>query len=266
MIVYKSPEEIGKMRRAGRIVAGTIERVLAAVRPNVTTAELDSVAEEYIREQGATPSFKGYGGGAGAGRVPFPASICTSINDEIVHGIPSAERSVDEGDLLKLDFGAIWEGFHGDSAVTVIVGEPASADADKLVRATEEALEAGISQIRPGGRLSDIGAAVEQVARGAGFEVVREYVGHGIGRNLHEDPQIPNYGKSGRGPVLKPGLVVAVEPMVNVGGPETRMLKDFWTVVTADGSLSAHFEHTLWCTAAGPVVLTAPEGQAMAAA
>lgn len=258
MIIYKSPEEIGKMRRAGRIVAGTIERVLAAVTPKVTTAALDAVAEEYIREQGATPSFKGYGGGAGAGRVPFPASICTSINDEIVHGIPSAERSVDEGDLLKLDFGAIWEGFHGDSAVTVIVGEPRSAEADKLVRVTEEALEAGIAQIRPGGRLSDIGAAVEQVARGAGFEVVREYVGHGIGRNMHEDPQVPNYGRPGRGPVLKPGLVVAVEPMVNAGGWETSLLPDGWTVVTEDGSLSAHFEHTIAVTEGGHEVLTAP--------
>jgi methionyl aminopeptidase len=257
VIFYKSPEEIDKMRRAGRIVAGTIERVLAAVTPKVTTAALDAVAEEYIREQGATPSFKGYGGGAGAGRVPFPASICTSINDEIVHGIPSSERSVDEGDLLKLDFGAIWEGFQGDSAVTVIVGEPRSAEADKLVRVTEEALDAGIAQIRPGGRLSDIGAAVEQVARGAGFEVVREYVGHGIGRNMHEDPQIPNYGKPGRGPVLKPGLVVAVEPMVNVGGWETSVLPDGWTVVTEDGSLSAHFEHTIAVTEDGHEVLTA---------
>lgn len=257
MIIYKSPEEIDKMRRAGRIVAGTIERVLAAVTPKVTTAALDAVAEEYIREQGATPSFKGYGGGAGAGRVPFPASICTSINDEIVHGIPSPERSVDEGDLLKLDFGAIWEGFQGDSAVTVIVGEPRSAEADKLVRVTEEALEAGIAQIRPGGRLSDIGAAVEQVARGAGFEVVREYVGHGIGRNLHEDPQIPNYGEPGRGPLIKPGLVVAVEPMVNIGGWETRVLADDWTVVTEDGSLSAHFEHTIAVTEDGREILTA---------
>jgi methionyl aminopeptidase len=257
MIDYKSPEEIDKMRRAGRIVAGTIERVLAAVTPKVTTATLDAVAEEYIREQGATPSFKGYGGGAGTGRVPFPASICTSINDEIVHGIPSAQRSVVEGDLLKLDFGAIWEGFHGDSAVTIIVGEPRSAEADKLVRVTEEALEAGIAQIRPGGRLSDIGAAVEQVARGAGFEVVREYVGHGIGRNMHEDPQIPNYGKPGRGPVLKPGLAVAVEPMVNIGGWETSVLPDGWTVVTEDGSLSAHFEHTIAVTEDGHEVLTA---------
>jgi methionyl aminopeptidase len=255
VIVYKSPEDLDRMRRAGRIVAGTIERVLEAVRPNVSTAELDAVAEAHIQDQGATPSFKGYGGNGG--RVPFPASICTSINEEIVHGIPSTGRRVTEGDLLKLDFGAIWQGFHGDSAVTVIVGDPPSAEADKLVRVTEEALEAGIAQIRPGGRLSDIGAAVEQVALGAGFEVVREYVGHGIGRNLHEEPQIPNYGRPGRGPVLKPGLVLAVEPMVNVGGWETRVLSDGWTVVTEDGSLSAHFEHTIAVTEDGHEVLTA---------
>jgi methionyl aminopeptidase len=255
VILYKSPEELDRMRRAGRIVAGTIDRVLEAVRPNVSTAELDAVAESYIQDQGATPSFKGYGGNSG--RAPFPASICTSINEEIVHGIPSTERRVTAGDLLKLDFGAIWQGFQGDSAVTVIVGDPPSAEADKLVRVTEEALEAGIAQIRPGGRLSDIGAAVEQVARGAGFEVVREYVGHGIGRSMHEDPQIPNYGRPGRGPVLKPGLVVAVEPMVNVGGWETRVLPDGWTVVTEDGSLSAHFEHTIAVTQDGHEVFTA---------
>ena len=171
MILYKSPDELDRMRRAGRIVAGTIDRVLSKVRVGVTTAELDAEAEAYILEQGALPSFKGYGGGGG--RVPFPAVICTSLNEEIVHGIPSPTRSVASGDLLKLDFGAIWEGFHADSAVTVIVGEPVSAEAEKLVRVTEEALEAGIAQIRPGGRLTDIGAAVEQVAGGAGFEVVR---------------------------------------------------------------------------------------------
>jgi methionyl aminopeptidase len=255
VIVYKSPEEIDKMRRAGRIVAGTIDRVLAEVRVGITTAELDAVAEAFILEQGAVPSFKGYGGGGG--RVSFPAVIFTSLNEEIVHGIPSSERVVAEGDLLKLDFGAIWEGFHGDSAVTVIVGEPVSAEAEKLVRVTEEALEAGIAQIRPGGRLTDIGAAVEQVARGAGFEVVREYVGHGIGRAMHEDPQVPNYGRPGRGPELKPGLVVAVEPMVNIGGWETRQLADGWTVVTEDGSLSAHFEHTIAVLEDGHEVLTA---------
>ena len=255
MIIYKSPEEVDRMRTAGRIVAGTIERVTKAVRPGVTTAELDAVAEAYILEQGATPSFKGYGGSGG--RTPFPASICTSLNDEIVHGIPSRKRVVAEGDLLSLDFGAIWDGFHGDSAVTLIVGEPPSAEAEKLVRVTEEALEAAISQIRPGARLSDLGAAVQQVAEGAGFSVVREYVGHGIGRNMHEEPQIPNYGEPGRGIQLKPGLVVAVEPMVNVGGWETRVLADDWTVVTEDGSLSAHFEHTIAVTEDGCEVLTA---------
>jgi methionyl aminopeptidase len=234
----------------GRIVAGTIDAVLASVAPGRTTADLDAVAEAYIRDQGAIPSFLGYG------RPPFPASICTSLNDEIVHGIPSPKRVLKEGDLLSLDFGAIWEGFHGDSAVTVFVGEPTSSEAEKLVRVTEEALNAAISQIRPGGRLSDISNAVEQTALGAGFEVVREYVGHGIGRNLHEDPQIPNYGSPGRGPELRPGLVVAVEPMVNMGGWETTLLADQWTVVTADGSLSAHFEHTIAVTEDGAEVLT----------
>jgi methionyl aminopeptidase len=251
MIIYKSPAEIDKMRRSGKILAATIERVLAKVRVGVTTAELDEIADSSIRSQGATPSFLGYG------HPPFPASICASINEEIVHGIPSPDRSVKDGDLLKLDFGAIWEGFHSDSAVTVIVGDARSADAEKLVRVTEDALEAGISQVKAGGRLSDIGAAVQQVAEGAGFSVVREYVGHGIGRSMHEDPQIPNYGEPGRGPQLKPGLVVAVEPMVNVGGWETRVLDDDWTVVTADGTLSAHFEHTIAVTEDGPEVLTA---------
>jgi methionyl aminopeptidase len=255
VIIYKSPEEVDKMRRAGRVVAGTIERVVAAVRPGVTTAQLDAIAEAYIRERGATPSFKGYGGTSS--RAAFPAVICASLNDEVVHGIPSRKRVVAEGDILSLDFGAIVDGFQGDSAVTVIVGDPPSAEAEKLVRVTEEALEAGISQIRPGGRLSDIGAAVQQVAEGAGFSVVREYVGHGIGRAMHEDPQIPNYGEPGRGVPLKPGLVVAVEPMVNIGGWRTRVLADDWTVVTEDGSLSAHFEHTIAVTEDGHEVLTA---------
>jgi methionyl aminopeptidase len=249
VIIYKSPDEVDKMRKAGRIVAGTIQRVLASVRAGVTTADLDRVAEAYIVEAGAVPSFKGYKG--------FPASICVSIDNEIVHGIPSPKRVVKEGSLLSLDFGAIWEGFHGDSAVTVIVGEPPSSEVEKLVRVTEDALSAGIAQIRPGGRLSDISNAVQQVAEGAGFQVVREYVGHGIGRSMHEDPQIPNYGPPGRGPELKPGLVIAVEPMVNLGGWETRVLADDWTVVTADGSLSAHFEHTIAITEDGHEVLTA---------
>jgi methionyl aminopeptidase len=248
MIIRKSAEELGKMRRAGRIVASTIDRLVEALRAGMTTSDLDAVAEEFIGEEGAVPSFKGYRG--------FPASICTSVNEEIVHGIPGSRR-LKEGDLLSLDVGAIWEGYHGDSAVSVFVGEPPSGEAEKLVRVTEESLEAAIAQVRPGNRLSDIGSVVQQVVEGAGFSVVREYVGHGIGRSLHEDPPIPNYGPPGRGLELRPGLVVAVEPMVNIGGWETRLLADEWTVVTADGSLSAHFEHTIAVTEDGPEVLTA---------
>jgi methionyl aminopeptidase len=248
MIILKSPDEVAKMRVAGGIVAETIDTVLAAVEPGVSTADLDVVAEAFIRERKATPSFKGYRG--------FPASICASLNEEVVHGIPSPKRILKEGDVLSLDFGAIWDAYHADSAVTVFVGEPPSAEAEKLVRVTEEALEAGISQIRPGGRLSDISHAVQQVVEGAGFSVVREYVGHGVGRSLHEDPQIPNYGLPGRGPELRPGLVVAVEPMVTMGDWKTRVLADDWTVVTADGSLAAHFEHTIAVTEDGREVLT----------
>jgi methionyl aminopeptidase len=248
VIILKTPQEIEKMRRAGRIVAATRARVAAAVRPGITTLDLDRVAEEHIAEQGAIPNFKGYRG--------FPATICTSINEQVVHGIPS-KRALREGDLVSLDFGAIWEGYHADSAITVFCGEPPSAEAEKLVRVTEESLEAGVGQIRSGGRLSDIGHAVQHLVEGAGFSVVREYVGHGIGQSLHEDPQIPNYRQSGRGPELKPGLVIAVEPMVNMGGWETRVLDDDWTVVTADGSLSAHFEHTIALTNEGAEVLTA---------
>jgi len=249
MIILKSVDEVAKMRVAGSIVAETIDTVLAAVRPGVSTADLDAVAEAFIRERKATPSFKGYRG--------FPASICASLNEEVVHGIPSPKRILKEGDVLSLDFGAIWDGYHADSAVTVFVAEPPSAEAEKLVRVTEEALEAGISQIRPGGRLSDISHAVQQVVEGAGFSVVREYVGHGVGRSLHEDPQIPNYGLPGRGPELRPSLVVAVEPMVTMGDWKTRVLADDWTVVTADRSLAAHFEHTIAVTEDGREVLTA---------
>jgi methionyl aminopeptidase len=248
MIIHKSTDEIERMRRAGRVVAATIDRLVGEVRAGVTTAQLDDLAEEAIRSAGAVPSFKGYRG--------FPRSICTSVNEQVVHGIPGS-RLLKSGDLLSLDVGAIWEGYHADSAVSVFVGEPPSAEAEKLVLVTEESLEAGIAQIRPGGRLSDISHAVQEVAEGAGFSVVREYVGHGIGRSLHEDPQIPNYGPPGRGPELRRGLVVAVEPMVNLGGWETRVLADEWTVVTADGSLSAHFEHTIALTDQGTEILTA---------
>jgi methionyl aminopeptidase len=236
------------MRRAGRIVAATRQKVVDAVRPGITTEQLDRVAEEHIAAAGATPNFKGYRG--------FPATICASINEQVVHGIPG-KRVLKEGDLVSLDFGAIWETYHADSAITVFCGEPPSNEAEKLVRVTEESLQAGISQVQEGKRLSDIGHAVQQVVEGAGFSVVREYVGHGIGQSLHEDPQIPNYGDPGRGPSLRPGMVLAIEPMVNLGGWETRVLGDQWTVVTADGGLSAHFEHTVALTEDGPEVLTA---------
>ena len=249
MIIFKSPEEIERMRKAGRITALTVERLMEAVRPGMATADLDALAEKSIRGEGAVPSFKGYRG--------FPATICTSVNHEVVHGIPSPKRLLIPGDVLKLDVGAIWEGYHGDSAVSLFIGGPPSEEAVKLVRVTEESLEAGIAQLRPGHRLSDVGHAVQQVAEGAGFSCVREYAGHGVGRALHEDPQVPNYGDPDRGPLIRPGLVVAIEPMVNVGTWRTKVLGDRWTVVTADGKLSAHFEHTIAVTEDGPEVLTA---------
>jgi methionyl aminopeptidase len=249
MIIFKSPEEIDRMRRAGRITALTVERLIEAVRPGMSTGDLDAMAEKSIRGEGAVPSFKGYRG--------FPATICTSVNHEVVHGIPSPKRKLIPGDILKLDVGAVWEGYHGDSAVSVFVGGPPSEEAIKLVRVTEESLEAGIAQLQPGRRLSDVGHAVQQVAEGAGFSCVREYAGHGVGRALHEDPQVPNYGDPGRGPLIRTGLVVAVEPMVNLGTWRTRVLGDRWTVVTTDGKLSAHFEHTIAVTEDGPEVLTA---------
>jgi methionyl aminopeptidase len=250
VIVRKSADELDKMRHAGRIVAGTVDRVLAAVAPGKSTLDLDTVAEGYIREQGATPSFKGYRG--------FPASICASIDNEIVHGIPSRTRVLREGDVLSLDFGAIWEGFHADSAVTVFVGGRAPSDAaENLLRSTERALELAIGTIEPGARLSDIGHAIETCACASGVGIVREYGGHGVGRKLHEDPFIQNWGPPGRGPELRPGWVIAVEPMLTLGGDETRAMADGWTVVTADGSLSAHFEHTVAVTDDGHEVLTA---------
>jgi methionyl aminopeptidase len=255
MIVRKSPDELEKMRKAGAIVASTITAVLEAVRPGATTLDLDEVAETCIRDAGATPSFKGY---RGASSSPFPATICASLNHEIVHGIPSRTRVLKEGDLLSLDFGAIWEGFHSDSAVTVFVGgAPPSAEAERLVKVTEGALEAAIAQVKPGGRLSDIGHAIEQAAEAEGFGLVREFGGHGIGRALHEDPFVQNWGAPGRGPTMRPGLVLALEPMLTLGGDATRMLPDDWTVVTADGSLSAHAEHTVAVTETGHEILTA---------
>jgi methionyl aminopeptidase len=251
VIHYKSASELAKMRRSARILADTILRVMDAVAPGRSTADLDAVAEELIRAAGAVSNFKGY-------RGTYPATICTSVNDEIVHGIPSATRVLAEGDLLSLDFGCIWEGFHSDSAVSLFVGGVApSPEAERLVKVTEAALDAAVAAVVPGARLSDIGAAIEGVATPEGLGIVREYGGHGIGRALHEDPFIQNYGPAGRGPALKPGLTVALEPMLNLGGEETRLLADDWTVVTADGSLSAHFEHTVAVTEDGHEILTA---------
>jgi methionyl aminopeptidase len=250
MIIFKSPDEIDRMRRAGRIVGSTIDRLVEAVKPGMSTGDLDELAEKSIRSEGARPSFKGYRG--------FPGTICTSLNSEVVHGIPDPKRKLVPGDVLKLDVGCIWEGYHADSAVSVFVGGmPPSPEADKLVRVTEDSLRAGIEALRSGCRLSDVGHAVQQVAEGAGFSCVREYAGHGVGRALHEDPSVPNYGEPGRGPLVRPGLVVAIEPMVNLGTWRTRVLRDHWTVVTADGALSAHFEHTIAVTDEGPEVLTA---------
>jgi methionyl aminopeptidase len=248
VIIRKSASELEKMRRAGRITADAIESMLAAVAPGVSTADLDAVAASLITEQGAIPSFLGYRG--------FPARICASVNEEIVHGIPST-RVLEEGDVLSLDCGAIWEGFQGDSAVTVFVGDAPSAEAEVLVKTTEAALDAAISILRPGGRLSDVGHAIEELANASGLGIVREYGGHGIGRAMHEDPFIQNWGPPGRGPPLKPGLVLAIEPMLTLGGDATRLLADGWTVVTADGSLAAHFEHTIAVTEDGHEVLTA---------
>jgi methionyl aminopeptidase len=251
VIIRKSPEELDRMRRAGRIVADTISAVLEAVRPGVTTGDLDEVAERYIRDEGATPSFLGY-------RGTYPATICASIDNEIVHGIPSPARHLEEGQLLSLDFGAMWEGFHADSAVSVFVGGASpNEDAARLMKVTEEALYAGIAAAQPGGRLSDIGHAIESVVLPTGLGLVREYGGHGIGRSMHEDPFIQNFGRPGRGPDLRPGLVIAIEPMLMLGDEQTRVLADDWTVVTVDGSIAAHFEHTVAITEDGPEVLTA---------
>jgi methionyl aminopeptidase len=261
MVTLKTPQETAKMRDAGRVVAEILSACRAAVRPGVTTGELDRIAADILRRHGATSNFKGYGVPV---LPPFPGVICTSVNEQIVHGIPG-KRRLKEGDIVSIDAGAIVEGWHADAAVTLAVGE-VSSQAAKLIAVTDEGLRRAIGAAVVGKRLGDIGAAVQRFVEGQGFTVVRNYVGHGIGRAMHEEPQVPNYGAPERGLQIREGLCIAIEPMVNVGRAETKTLPDQWTVVTADGSLSAHFEHTLWCTAAGPVVLTAPEGQAMAAA
>jgi len=251
VITVKSQREVELMARAGRIVADVLALVRSKTAPGVNTWELDRIAEEFIRSQGgATPSFKGLYG--------FPATLCTSINAEVVHGIPSKKRFLAEGDILSVDVGACVGGLHGDSAITIPVGE-VSADAKRLLEATQRCLAAGIAAARANAHVGDIGAAVQGVADAEGLGVVRELVGHGIGTQFHEEPQVPNYGQRGRGPRLVAGMTIAIEPMINLGGPEIRTLADKWTVVTLDGSLSAHFEHTVLITENGARILTQQE-------
>jgi methionyl aminopeptidase len=250
LVTLKTPEQIATMRRAGVIVARILRLVSAAVRPGVSTAELDAIAAAELQRSRATSNFLHYG------QPPFPAVICTSINEEVVHGIPSKKRILREGDLVGIDAGAIVDGWHADAAVTVPVGR-VPAETARLIQVTEEALRRGVAQARPGKRLGDIGAAVQRYVEGEGFNVVRVYGGHGIGRQMHEDaPFVPNWGEPDRGLPIREGLTIAIEPMINVGTADTRVKNDGWTVVTADGSLSAHFEHTVAVTAAGPEVLT----------
>ncbi len=245
-IVIKSDQEIATMRQAGRIVATVLEVLKSKVRPGMKTEELDIIAAGELERLGAKSSFKGYRG--------FPASLCVSVNDAIVHGIPG-KRVLHEGDIVSLDFGAIFMGFHGDAAVTVGVGN-VSPEAERLMETTEGALKAGIAAAYPGARLGDISAAIQHYAESRGYLVVREYTGHGIGREMHEEPLIPNFGQPGQGPVLKKGMALALEPMVNIGDWRTRLGDNHWVVFTSDGSLSAHFEHTIAVTDAEPEVLT----------
>ncbi|MBI3492701.1 MAG: type I methionyl aminopeptidase [Acidobacteria bacterium] len=247
MIVCRSSAELERMRDAGRLVGDVLAELAARVAPGVTTAELDALAEKRIARAGATPALKGYHG--------YPATICASINDEVIHGIPSGRRMLNEGDIVSIDVGASLAGYFGDSAITLPVGQVSEQTAT-LLRVTEESLYKAIECARPGGRVSDISHAVQQHVEAFGFSVVREFVGHGIGQKMHEEPQVPNYGEPGRGPRLAEGMVLAIEPMVNAGKPAVRVLADGWTAVTRDGSVSAHFEHTVAVTADGPWILT----------
>jgi methionyl aminopeptidase len=250
MIQLKSPREIEILRRANVIVAEILEELREKAAPGVTTSELDVLAEELTYKKKARPAFKGY---TLAGRV-YPRSLCISVNDEIVHGIPS-DRALQVGDVVGLDFGVIYEGFYGDSAITVGVGEVSNA-AKRLIRITEESLYEGIEHLKEGARIGDLSSAIQKLVEGAGFSVVRDFVGHGIGKNLHEEPPVPNYGEPDRGPRLKEGMVLAIEPMVTAGGYAVKLKEDGWTAVTADGSLAAHFEHSVAVTKNGPYVLS----------
>ncbi|HEU4765405.1 MAG TPA: type I methionyl aminopeptidase [Candidatus Eisenbacteria bacterium] len=246
-IRINTPEEMEKIRESAQIVGRCLLLLGKEVRPGITTQELDRIAEEYIRSQGGEPAFKGYRG--------YPASICASINEEVVHGIPSGKRVVKEGDVVSLDIGVKKAGFYGDAARTFAVGAVSEA-AQRLLEATERSLYEGIDQARPGGRVSDISSAIEREVKRSGYSVVRALVGHGVGRELHEEPQVPNYGRPGEGPRLRTGMVLAIEPMVNLGGADVVTLADQWTVVSADKSLSAHFEHTVAIGEEGPIILS----------
>ena len=248
MIVCRSAAELERMREAGRLVGEVLTELAAHVEPGITTADLDAMAEKRIAQAGASAAFKGYHG--------YPATICSSLNDEVIHGIPSGRRVLRDGDIISIDVGVSLGGYFGDSAVTLPVGQ-VSEDAARLLRVTEEALGKAIECVRPGRRISDVGHAVQQHVEAHGFSVVREFVGHGIGQRMHEEPQVPNYGEPGHGPRLAEGMVLAIEPMVNAGKPAVRVLADGWTAVTRDGSLSAHFEHTVAVTAGEPWILTA---------
>ena len=255
MIVCRSAAELEQMREAGRLVGEVLTELSAAVAPGVSTADLDAMAEKRIRQAGATPAFKGYHG--------YPATICASVNDEVIHGIPSGRRVLNEGDVISIDVGAELNGYYGDSAVTLPVGKISEAAAT-LLRVTEESLFKAIDAARPGNRVSDVGHAVQSHVEAFGFSVVREFVGHGIGQKMHEEPQVPNYGQPGHGPRLAEGMVLAIEPMVNAGKPAVKVLADGWTAVTRDGSVSAHFEHTVAVTAGEPWILTARDVPASA--
>jgi len=249
MIVCRSKAEIEKLRHSGKIVRQILDEAQQQVRPGMTTLELESFVERRLAELRVKAAFKGYRG--------YPSCLCASVNQEVIHAIPSARRRLQPGDIVSLDLGVIVDGYYGDSALTVPVGE-IDEPARRLLRVTQECLQLGIEQAKAGNRVGDISAAVQEHAEGNGYSVVREFVGHGVGRALHEEPQVPNYGRAGHGPVLKPGMVIAIEPMVNTGGAAVRVLEDHWTAVTADGGYSAHFEHMVAITSNGADILTRP--------
>ena len=247
MIVLKTARELSIMKEACRISAGALQVIGQAIEPGVTTGELDRMAEKYILSQGAKPNFKNYQG--------YPATACISINNEVIHGIPSDKRKINAGDIVSVDLGAVFGGYHGDNAATFAVGD-VSAEAKRLISVTEESLYEGIKAARAGGRIGDISSAIQGYVESRGFSVVRDFVGHGIGTKLHESPEVPNFGTAQKGIRLLPGMTLAIEPMINIGGPEVKVLPDGWTVLTRDGSLSAHFEHTIAITADGPKIMT----------